>query len=43
MRYIAPLLLIATLPALAEDLCFGFLNSHPDRKQPQGAVFHSDQ
>ena len=33
MRYIAPLLLIATLPALAEDLCFGFLNSHPYRKQ----------
>ena len=33
MRYWVPLLLLSTLPALAEDLCFGFLNSHPDRKQ----------
>ena len=34
MRHWVPLLLLlSTLPALAEDLCFGFLNSHPDRAQ----------
>ena len=33
MRPLIPLLLLAAIPAFAEDLCFGFLKSHPDRKQ----------
>ena len=33
MRLWIPLLLLPVLPASAEDLCFGFLNSHPDQKQ----------